>query len=101
MKVRSLSFLSGLGLSAALIASILVTPATAKKRPPPLPAPPPPASSTYVQRYAEVVEGVKCDVTPQAVQATADGGSIALATSSRPSAAASESCSGVSWIVKA
>ena len=104
MTVRSFSFLSGLGLSAALIASILVTPATAKKHPPPPPpppAPPPPASSTYVQRYAEVVDGVKCDVTPQAVQATADGGSIALATSSRPSAAASESCSGVSWIVKA
>ena len=34
------------------------------------------------------------------MQATSDGGSIALALSDRPSSAASESCSGVNWLVK-
>jgi hypothetical protein len=104
MKMRSLSFVSGLVLSAAVIAAILVAPATAKKppKPAPPPPPPPPTSSfgTYVKNYASVIDGVKCDLTPAAVQATSDGGSVALATSSRPNAAASDSCRGVSWLVK-
>ncbi len=100
MKKRSLSFASGLALSAAVVGSILVTPATAKKKPPPPPPSPPAASSTYVKSYASVVDDVKCDLTPEAVQATSDGGSVALALSSRPSAAASDSCRGVNWVVK-
>src|SRR5215216_7705501 len=104
MKVRSFSFLSGLALSAAVIGSILVTPAAAKKKPPPPPPPPPapaPASfSTYVKNFASVIDGAKCGVTPEAVAATADGGSVALALSDQPNAFASDSCSGVNWLVK-
>ena len=101
MKMRSLPFVSGLVLSAAVIGSIFVTSATAKKKPPPPPPPPPPATwSTYVKDYGEVIDGVKCDLTPQAVRATSDGGSVALASSSRPGGAASYSCAGVNWLVK-
>src|SRR3954452_21350773 len=92
MKKRSLSFVSGLVLSTAVIASILVAPAAAKKKPPPPPPPPPPsASSTYVKSYADVLDGGRCGVTPEDVQATSDGGSIALAQSD---------CRSVSWLVK-
>ncbi len=99
--MRGLSFVSGLVLSAAVIASILVTPATAKKKPPPPPPPPPPSTfSTYVKNYASVVDGAKCDLTPETVAATSDGGSVALALSSRPNASASDSCRGVNWLVK-
>src|SRR5215216_1072103 len=102
MKVRSFSFLSGLTLAAAVIGSILVTPAAAKKKPPPPPPPPPaPASfSTYVKNFASVIDGAKCGVTPEAVAATADGGSVALALSDQPNASASNSCAGVNWLVK-
>src|SRR5215211_4858921 len=67
MKVRSLSFVSGLLLSAAVVGSILVTPAAARKppKPPPPPPPAPTSFSTYVKSYADVIDGVKCDVTPQ------------------------------------
>jgi hypothetical protein len=88
MKKRSLSFVSGLVLSTAVIASILVAPAAAKNKPPP---PPPSASSTYVKSYADVLDGGRCGVTPEDVQATSDGGSIALAQSD---------CRSVSWLVK-
>src|SRR5262245_61474649 len=88
MKMRSLSFVTGL-----VIAAILVTPATAKKRPPPPPPPPPPpsTSSTYVMSYGDVLGGARSGVTPEAVQATSDGGSIALGHSDLRS---------VSWVVK-
>jgi hypothetical protein len=99
MKMRSLSFVSGLVLSAAVSGSVLLAPATAAKPPKP-PPPPPPALSTYVKNYANLINGVKCDVTPEVVQATSDGGSVALALSSRPSESASDSCRGVSWVVK-
>jgi hypothetical protein len=103
MKRRCLSFAWSLFLTAAVVGSMLVTPAAAKKKPPPPPPPPPPpasTSSTYVNSYANVVAGVKCDVTPVAVTATSDGGSATLALSSRPSIQASESCSSVNWVVK-
>jgi hypothetical protein len=99
MKMRSL-FVSGLVLSAVLIGSILLTPATAAKPPKPPPPPPPPSFSTYVKNYANVIGGVKCDVSPEVVQATSDGGSVALALSSRPGDFASDSCAGVNWLVK-
>jgi hypothetical protein len=91
--MRKLAFASVLVLSAAMIATMLVAPAAAKRKPPPPPPPPPPPSnsSTYVTSYANVLNGVKCGVTPQAVQETADGGSIALAHSD---------CRSVSWLVK-
>ena len=91
--MQSFRFVSGLVVSAAVIGSILVSPAAAKRKPPPPPPPPPPStSSTYVKSYANVLDGVRCDVTAEAVQATSDGGSVALALSS---------CRGLSWVVKA
>ena len=90
MTTRKLSFLFGL----LLVSTVLVAPAAAKKKPPPPPpAPPPPpsTSSTYVKSYADVLGGVRCDVTPESVQATADGGSIALTHAD---------CRSVSWLVK-
>jgi hypothetical protein len=91
MTTRSLSFLFGL----LLVSVVLATPAAAKKKPPLPPPPPPPpptsTSSTYVRSYADVLGGVRCAVTPEAVQATADGGSIALTHAD---------CRGVSWLAK-
>jgi hypothetical protein len=43
---------------------------------------------------------VRCGLTPETVQATSDGGSVALALSDRPNDAASASCAGVNWLVK-
>jgi hypothetical protein len=100
--LRGWSFGSALVLAAAVAGTILLTPAAAKKPPPPPPppSPPPSTSSTYVRSYANVVDGVKCSLTPEVVQATSDGGSVVLAISDRPSAAASDSCSGVGWVAK-
>jgi len=106
MTRRRLSFVSKLVLSMAVIAALLVAPAAAKKppRPKPPPPPPPPVTAanfdTYIRNYAPVVDGAKCDVTPQAVVTTSDSGSAALALSSQGSSAASESCAGVGWLVK-
>jgi hypothetical protein len=103
MKPRRSSFAWSLLLSAAVVASLLVTPAAAKKRPKPPPPPPPPTSSTsstYVNHYANVVDGVKCNLTPAAVAATSDGGSAMLALSSGSSSLSSASCAGVNWIAK-
>jgi hypothetical protein len=102
MRVRNFSFVSGLALSTVVLGSILVTPATAKKKPPPPPPPPPaPASfSTYVKDVASFIDGAKCGLTPEAVVATSDGGSVALALSDAPNASASDSCRGVNWLVK-
>lgn len=91
MRKRSLSFVSGLVLATAVIGSILVAPAAAKKKPPPPPPPPPSASSNYVKSYADILDAGRCGVTPEDVQATSDGGSIALAQSD---------CRSVSWLVK-
>jgi hypothetical protein len=101
MKLRSLSFASGLVLSAAVIGSIALTPAAAKRpKPPPPPPPPPPSFSTYVKNYASVIDGAKCDMTPEAVQVTSDGGSVALALSSTSSVYSPYSCAGANWLVK-
>lgn len=93
MKVRGLFPLFGLVLFAAVVG-----PAAAKKPPkppPPPPPPPPPLSSTstlFVKNYANVLNGVKCSsVTPEVVQATSDGGSIALSHAD---------CRSVSWVIK-
>jgi hypothetical protein len=103
MKPRRSPFAWSLLLSAAVVGSILVTPAAAKKKPTPPPPPPPLpsfASSTYVNHYANVVDGVKCNLTPAAVAATSDGGSAMLALSSGSSSLSSPSCGGVNWIAK-
>jgi hypothetical protein len=104
MTVRSVSFVSGLVLLAAVVGAILLTPAAAAKRPkPPPPPPPPPAPSsfsTYVKNFASVVDGQKCDLTPETVRAASDGGSVLLAISGTPSALASYRCAGVNWVAK-
>ena len=102
MKTRTLSFVSALALSGALIAALLVTPASAKKKPPPPPPPPPPPAtwSTYVKDYVAVVDGAKCNVTPEAVQTTSDGGSLVLALLSTINNSSSSSCVGSNWLVK-
>ena len=92
MKMRGLSFMSALVLATA--AAILVAPVAAAKRrpPPPPPPPPPPTWSNYVKNYAYVHNGVRYGVTPEEVQATSDGGSVALSLVDR--------LSGGSWVVK-
>src|SRR5918992_1338997 len=100
-----LSFVARLVLASVVVAALLVAPAAAKKPPRPKPPPPPPPApaanfDTYIRNYAPVIDGAKCDVTPQAVVTTSDGGSAALSLSSQPSSAASESCAGVGWLVK-
>jgi len=92
MKLCRSSFAWSALLAVVVVGSILVMPATAKKKPPPPPPPPPPlSSSTYANNYANVVDGAKCDVTPEAVAATSDGGSAMLALAS---------CAAVNWVVK-
>lgn len=104
MRIRSLSFVSGLVLTAAVLVTLLVTPAAAKKRPkpppPPPPAPAPSTFSTYVKNFASVVEGQKCSLTPEHVRATSDGGSVLLALSSGSSSLSSPRCGGVNWVAK-
>ena len=92
MKMRGLSFLSVLALTAA--GALLLAQSVDAKRPPPPPPPPPPAPSwnTYVKNYAYVHEGARYGVTPEEVQATSDGGSVALSLVDR--------ASGGSWVVK-
>ena len=62
--------------------------------PSPSPSPPPAPSGTFVKAYAALVTGSQLDVSPEDVQATSDGGSIARAeTQSSPGL-------GVDWLVK-
>jgi hypothetical protein len=94
MKKRSSSLVAGVVLSSLVVLALFVSPAAAKKKPPP--PPPPPTTSTssssfFVRSYGDVLDGAASGVTPEAVQATSDGGSIALAHSDDR---------GVSWVVK-
>lgn len=87
---------------AVLAVAVLLVPvnAAAKKPPKPPPTPAPgggfSTTSTYVKNYANIVNGVELDLTPRAVQATADGGWLAL--SSSPAAPNGVS---VAWLLKA
>lgn len=86
------------GVAVLATAIVLVPVSAAAKKPPP---PPPPGggfstTSTYVKNYANIVNGAELDLTPRAVQATADGGWIALASS--PAGASGVS---VAWLLKA
>ena len=62
--------------------------------PSPSPSPPPAPSGTFVKAYAALVNGSQLDVSPEDVQATSDGGSIALAETQ------SSQGLGVDWLVK-
>lgn len=57
-------------------------------------------TSTYVKSYANLVNGVQFDLFPVDVQATPDGGSIALANTYAPSPSGSGTGPGVSWLLK-
>lgn len=85
-----------LGAVATVVVVLAPVSAAAKKPPPP----PPPSggfstTSTYVKNYANIVDGVELDLTPRAVQATPDGGWVALASS--PAAPNGVS---VAWVLK-
>lgn len=93
LKMRTLSLVSALMLSLAVSGSIGATSVTAKK--PPKPPPPTPTAATgNVMTYAAVKNGVKCEMTPEVVEATTDGGSVLLAHSG------GYNCEPVTWIVK-
>ena len=83
---------SMLGLPAAVAGS-----AAAVKKPHPSPSPSPspsPApSGAFIKAYAAIVNGSPLSLTPEDVQATSDGGSIALAETEA-------SAGGVNWLVK-
>ena len=63
------------------------------KKPPPSP-PPSSTTATFVKNYADVVSGVEVSATPEDVQATPDGGSIALASVLSPDGV------DVNWVTK-
>jgi hypothetical protein len=91
MTPRIWACVAGVGVAVLLVP----TSAVAKK-------PPPPSkggfstTSTYVKNYANIVSGVELDLTPRAVQATTDGGWVALATSQ-----AVPNGVDVAWLLKA
>jgi hypothetical protein len=66
-----------LGWSASASGSAAAASAVSKPKPSPSPSPAP--SGTFVKAYAAIVNGTQLDLTPLDVQATSDGGSIALA----------------------
>jgi hypothetical protein len=97
---RHRSFFFMLVLAAVVTAMTAVTAASAGPRagkkppPPPQPAPSPSSTSTFIKNYADVVSGVEADATPEDVQPTTDGGTIALSTTPSPSGVL------VSWLTK-
>jgi hypothetical protein len=76
-----------------LLATALTTAALAKKPPPP-PPPPPSTTPTFMKNYADVVSGVEASATPEDVQPTADGGTLALSGVPSPAGVF------VSWLTK-
>jgi hypothetical protein len=70
---------------------------TSRATPTPSPTAPPAANGTFLKTYANIVNGVQADVTPEDVQPTSDGGYVALALSQAPQASNGV---GVSWLVK-
>ena len=85
-----------LGWSASASGSAASASAVSKPKPSPSPSPSPsPTSSgTFVKAYAALVNGSQADLTPLDVQATSDGGSVALAETQ------SAQGLGVDWLVK-
>jgi hypothetical protein len=79
-----------LGLPAAVAGS---APAVKKPHPSPSPSPSPAPSGTFIKAYAAIVNGSPPSLTPEDVQATSDGGYVALAETET-------SAGGVNWLVK-
>ena len=76
-----------LGLSAS--ASGAAASAPAAKKPSPSPSPSTAPSGTFVKAYAALAGGSQLNLSPLDVQATSDGGDIALAET--------ESAAGLAW----
>ncbi|HJU36596.1 MAG TPA: hypothetical protein VJ716_04155 [Gaiellaceae bacterium] len=93
---------------ALLVSAVLLLPTAAAARKPPKGGGggggsgggAPSTTSTYVKNYANVVNGVQYDLSPVDVQATPDGGSIALATTYAPPPSGAGTGPGVSWLLK-
>ena len=85
-----------LGWSAAASGSAASASAVKKPKPSPSPSPSPsPApAATFIKAYAALVNGTRLDLSPLDVQASSDGGSIALAETESPAGL------GVDWLVK-
>ena len=83
-----------LGWSASASGSAVSASALSKPRPSPSPSPSPTSLGTFVKAYMAIVNGSQVDLTPLDVQATSDGGSIALAETQ------SAQGLGVNWLVK-
>jgi hypothetical protein len=81
-----------LGLPAS--ASGSAASASAVKKPKPSPSPSPAPSGTFVKAYAGLVNGFQLSLTALDVQATSDGGYVALAEAQSPTGL------GVDWLVK-
>ena len=96
MKVRMWSSSRCAGVAVVAVAVVLVPATAAAKKPPPPPGGGFSTTSTYVKNYANIVNGVELDLTPRAVQATPDGGWVALASSPTVSSGVS-----VAWLLKA
>ena len=79
MKRRTSSFVNCFVLVAGVMASMLTVPTASAASP-----------STFIKDYSDIVNKVRRSITPADVQATADGGSIALALAD----------GGVNWLVK-
>lgn len=76
-----------------LLLAAAATSAAAAKKPPP-PPPPPSTTPTFMKNYADVVSGVEASATPEDVQPTADGGTLALSGVPSPAGVF------VSWLTK-
>jgi hypothetical protein len=81
-------------IAVAAVLAVTAASAAAKKPPPPPPSPSPSTTSTFIKNYADVVSGVEASATPEDVQPTADGGTIALASVPSPSGVY------VNWLTK-
>jgi hypothetical protein len=81
-----------LGLSVSALGS--AASASVAKKPSPSPSPSLAPSGTFVKAYAAIINGSQLDLSPLDVQATSDGGSIALAETE------SAQGLGVDWLVK-
>src|SRR5499427_735626 len=83
-----------LGWSAMASGSAASAASVNKPRPSPSPSPSPSSSGTFATAYSALVNGTQLNLTPEDVQATSDGGYIALAVTG------SVTGLGVNWLVK-
>ena len=83
-----------LGWSASASGSAASASAVKKPKPSPSPSPSPAPSGTFIKAYAALVNGSQLNLSPLDMQATSDGGSIALAETE------SATGLGVDWLVK-